>query len=99
MAAESEPPKDAVIRLHGRGMHPGRAQVAGPLCIGLPAQGRTIVSLQMPVLAKDARYYDNVPVFSGAIPRIEAGIDHLEVGGYVRIVQIAHSCGVHTSLA
>ena len=99
MTAESDPPRGAAIILHGRGIHPDWAQVAAPLRTGLPAHGWTTLSLQMPVLARDAKYYDYVPVFPEAIPRIEAGIDHLRAEGYERIVLIAHSCGVHMSMA
>jgi alpha-beta hydrolase superfamily lysophospholipase len=97
--AEAATPHGAVIILHGRGMHPDWAQVAGPLRIALPVHGWSTLSLQMPVLAKDARYYDYVPVFPEAIPRIEAGITYLQSRGYARIVLLAHSCGVHMSMA
>lgn len=91
--------KGAAIILHGRGMHPDWSQVAAPLRIGLPAHGWTTLSLQMPVLAKDATYYDYIPIFPEAIPRIEAGIRHLRTQGIERIVLIAHSCSVHMSMA
>jgi hypothetical protein len=96
--AETATARGAVIILHGRGMHPDWAQVAGPLRIGLPAHGWSTLSLQMPVLAKDAKFYDYVPVFPEAIPRIEAGIGYLRSLGYERIVLLAHSCGVHMSM-
>jgi hypothetical protein len=97
--AEAGTPHGAVIILHGRGMHPDWAQVAGPLRIALPSHGWSTLSLQMPVLAKDATFYDYVPVFPEAIPRIEAGIAFLQSRGYERIVLLAHSCGVHMSMA
>lgn len=97
--AETATPHGAVIILHGRGMHPDWAQVAGPLRIALPAHGWSTLSLQMPVLPKDATYYDYEPVFPEAIPRINAGIGYLESRGYKRIVLLAHSCGVHMSMA
>lgn len=99
MVAENKPPRGAVIILHGRGMHPDWAQVVRPLRIGLPAHGWTTLSLQMPVLDKEASYYDYETVFHEAIPRIEAGIDHLQAEGYEHIVLLAHSCGVHMSMA
>jgi pimeloyl-ACP methyl ester carboxylesterase len=97
--AETTDSRGAVIILHGRGMHPDWAQVAGPLRIALPAHGWSTLSLQMPVLAKDAKYYDYVPIFPEAIPRIDAGIAFLQSRGYTRIVLLAHSCGVHMSMA
>jgi len=97
--AVTEPVQGAAIILHGRGMHPDWTQVASPLRIGLPEQGWSTLSLQMPVLAKDASYYDYEPVFPEATPRINAGISYLREQGVRRIVLIAHSCGVHMSMA
>ncbi len=96
--AETVTPRGAVIILHGRGMHPDWAQVAGPLRVALPAHGWSTLSLQMPVLPKDASYYDYEAVFPEAVPRIEAGIDDLLSRGYSRVVLLAHSCGVHMSM-
>ena len=98
MEAGTGPPRGAAIILHGRGMHPDWSQVAAPLRTGLPAHGWSTLSLQMPVLAKDAKYYDYLPVFPAAVPRIEAGIRHLRQQGIERIVLLAHSCSVHMSM-
>jgi len=99
MQADAGPHHGAAIILHGRGMHPDWTQVAAPLRTGLPSHGWSTLSLQMPVLAKDARYYDYLPVFPAAVPRIEAGIRYLREQGAKRIVLIAHSCSVHMSMA
>jgi len=93
------PEKGAAIILHGRGTHPDWDQVANPLRTALPEHGWSTLSLQMPVLAKDATFYDYVPIFPEAIPRIEAGIRYLRKQGTHRIALIAHSCGVHMSMA
>ena len=95
----TQPAQGAAIILHGRGMHPDWAQVAGPLRIALPEQGWSTLSLQMPVLAKDASFYDYETVFPEAAPRISAAIAYLREQGLERIVLIAHSCGVHMSMA
>ena len=97
--AASKPVHGAAIILHGRGMHPDWAQVTGPLRIELPEHGWSTLSLQMPVLGKDATFYDYEEIFPEAIPRITAGIHYLQQQGYERIVLIAHSCGVHMSMA
>jgi hypothetical protein len=97
--AVTTPVQGAAIILHGRGMHPDWTQVAGPLRIGLPEQGWSTLSLQMPVLTKDASFYDYEPVFPEATPRINAGISYLRELGVRRIVLIAHSCSVHMSMA
>lgn len=99
MEAESEPARGAVLLLHGRGFHPDWKEVVNPLRTALPAHGWHTLSLQMPVLEKDAKYYDYVPVFPAALPRIDAGLDYLEEAGIENVVLVAHSCGVHMSMA
>ena len=61
---EADDSTAAVIILHGRGFHPDWADTVNPLRVGLVERGYDTLSLQMPVLEKDARYYDYVPVFS-----------------------------------
>jgi len=97
--AETEPERGAAIILHGRGMHPDWEQVAGPLRKALPAHGWSTLSVQMPVLDKDASYYDYVEIMPEAPPRIEAALAYLRNLGTDRIILIAHSCGVHMSMA
>ena len=97
--AETTPAQGGAIILHGRGTHPDWPQVAGPLRTALPTHGWATLSLQMPVLEKDASYYEYLPIFPEAIPRIEAGIRYLQDQGIKRIALIAHSCGVHMSMA
>lgn len=97
--SESQPARGAVIILHGRGTHPDWEQVAHPLRTGLPAYGWDTLSLQMPVLEKTAKYYDYLPLLKEAAPRIDAGINLLREMGHRHIVLIAHSCGVHMSMA
>ena len=88
----------AVMILHGRGFHPDWADTVNPLRVGLVDRGYSTLSLQMPVLAKDVKYYDYVPIFPYAHARIEAGIRFLRDQGYSRVVLIAHSCGVHMAM-
>ena len=97
--AESEPEHGAAIILHGRGMHPDWAQVANPLRVELPVRGWSTLSLQMPVLEKDASFYDYEDIFPEAIPRITAAIRYLQAQGSKHLTLIAHSCGVHMSMA
>lgn len=91
-------PRGAAIILHGRGMHPDWANVVAPLRTGLPASGWHTLSLQMPVLEKDAKYNDYVPLFAEAAPRIDAAIAYLQETGVRHIVLIAHSCGAHMAM-
>ena len=89
----------AAIILHGRGFHPNWADVVLPLRVGLTEYGWNTLSMQMPVLEKEAKFYDYVPIFSEAGPRIDAGIEYLrarlEGQDKTKIVLIAHSCSVH----
>ena len=49
----------------------------------------------MPVLGKSAKYYDYVPIFPAAYPRIRAGIRYLRERGADPVVLAAHSCSAH----
>jgi dienelactone hydrolase len=95
MQADTEAPKGGAIIIHGRGYHPNWQQVAYPLRTGLPQHGWHTLSIQAPVLDKAAKYYDYVPIFAEAGPRIEAAIRHFRAQGVERVVLIAHSCGAH----
>ena len=97
--SEEIPAQGAAIILHGRGFHPDWPEVVRPLRTVLPEHGWNTLSLQMPVLEKDATYYDYVPIFPAAFPRIAAGIAFLREHGISRIVIIAHSCSVHMTMA
>jgi hypothetical protein len=96
--AMEEPVKGNVIIMHGRGYHPDWAEVANPLRVGLAEQGWNTLSLQMPVLEKDAKYFDYVPIFEEAIPRIDAGLAYLAEQNDLPVVMIAHSCGAHMAM-
>ncbi len=91
--------KGAVILLHGRGYHPNWQDVIYPLRTGLAEVGWRTLSVQMPVLKKDAKYYDYVPLFPQSFPRIEAAIEHLKNAGVNNIVLLAHSCGAHMAMS
>jgi pimeloyl-ACP methyl ester carboxylesterase len=95
---ESDNPRGAAIILHGRGLHPEWEQVIKPLRSQLPELGWHTLSLQMPVLQKDAKYFDYVHTFTEANPRVNAAIAHLRAQGFERIVIIAHSCGAHMAM-
>ncbi len=97
--AEAEQPKGAVLILHGRGYHPVWPAVVQPLRARLPEQGWTSLSLQMPVLHKEAKYYDYAPIFPEARGRIAAGVRYLRDKGYENMVILAHSCGVHMAMS
>lgn len=95
---EADESRAAVVILHGRGFHPDWADTVNPLRVGLVEHGYSTLSLQMPVLEKDTKYYDYVPIFHYAHARIEAGIQFLRDGGHKKIILLAHSCGVHMAM-
>lgn len=99
MSAQTGASGKAALILHGRGYHPDWEQVTRPLRTGLTSFGWNTLSLQMPVLGKEAKYYDYVPILPEAFPRIEAGIRYLKAQGNKTIVLISHSCGVHMAMA
>lgn len=96
---ETDEAKGAAIILHGRGLHPNWPQVTAPLRSGLIEHGWHTLSIQLPVLAKDAKYYDYVPILPESFPRIQAAINYLRQQDVEKIALIAHSCGVHMSMA
>ena len=95
---EADEPVGAALILHGRGYHPDWQDVVNPLRVGLAEQGWNTLSIQLPVLDKAAKFYDYVPIFDEALPRIDAAIDFLRAQGNQKIILIAHSCGAHMAM-
>lgn len=85
----------AVILLHGRGAHPDWPEVIQPLRSQLPGKGWATLSLQMPVLASEAKDKDYVPLFNEVPVRIQAGLDYLSQNNINNIVLIGHSLGAN----
>ncbi len=98
MESDADEVKGGAIILHGRGLHPNWETVVQPLRTALPQAGWHTLAVQMPVLHKQAKYYDYVPLFPEALQRIEAAIAYLEGQGVENIVLIAHSCGAHMAM-
>ena len=95
---EADDNDTAVLILHGRGFHPDWADAVNPLRVGLVEHGYSTLSLQMPVLEKEAKYYDYIPIFGYAHARIEAGLRYLRAAGHRRVILLSHSCGVHMAM-
>jgi pimeloyl-ACP methyl ester carboxylesterase len=85
-------PGVAVLLVHGKGMHPDWA-LNGALRTGLNDLGYTTLSLQMPVLAADAKTEDYDALFPEAVARIAAGVTDLKARGFQRIALVSHSLG------
>ncbi len=91
--SDSDKSKGGAIILHSRGLHANWELVVKPIRVGLAEKGWDSLSVQMPVKDKNAKYYDYVPIFPYAMPRINAAIDFLKKQGVKKIVIIAHACG------
>ena len=92
---ELENAKGAVILLHGSGVHPNWPDVIQPLRSELPAYGWATLSIQMPILANDAKYAEYAPLIKEVPERINAAIDYLNSKFYQNIIIIAHSLGTN----
>ena len=99
MEAEADQPKGGIILLHSRGYHANWDTVVKPLRVGLAEKGWSTLSVQMPVLGKDAKYYDYVPIFPHSHARIDAAINFYKARGIDNIVLVAHGCGAHMSMS
>ena len=99
MEADADKPKGGVIVLHSRGYHANWESVIKPIRVGMADKGWHSLSVQMPVLDKQATYYNYVPIFPYAHERIVAAIEFYEQRGIDNIVLIAHGCGAHMAMS
>ena len=99
MEPDTDAPKGGVIILHSRGYHANWASVIKPLRVGMADKGWHSLSVQMPVLDKNATYYDYVPIFPYAHERIKAAIEFYKQRGVDNIILISHGCGAHMSMS
>ena len=93
---ESEDKTDTgIIFLHTRGENPNESKTIKPLRIDMAENGYHTLSVQMPVLEKNATYYDYVPLLPHSHPRIKAAIDFYKKMNIKNIIFVAHGCGGH----
>jgi hypothetical protein len=95
LAIVTEPqsvPRGSVILVHGQGVQPDYG-VIGALRSGLADVGYETLSVQMPVLAADARREDYAATFPAAGKRIGAAIAYLRRRGASKIAIVSHSMG------
>jgi pimeloyl-ACP methyl ester carboxylesterase len=85
-------PDKALIIIHGLGIHPDWGMI-GTLRNDLADRGYTTLSIQMPVLANEAKSEDYPPTFPEAAERIGAAVDFLKAKGYKQIAIVSHSMG------
>ena len=83
----------AVIVMHGTGIHPDWQQVVQPLRVGLTEHHWNTLSIQMPILANEAKNEEYASLYDEVAPRINAAIKYLKNSGAKDIVLIGHSQG------
>ena len=86
----------AAIVVHGMGIHPDWGMV-GILRTELSDRGFTTLSIQMPILAADARGEAYPPTFPEAAERIAEAVEFLKAKGYRQIAIVSHSMGSRMS--
>jgi len=90
------PASAAVITVHGSGVHPDWALI-GVLRSQLADQGYATLSVQMPVLAADAKADAYLPLFPDAAERLHAAVAFLKAKGHRKIAIASHSLGARMS--
>lgn len=86
----------AAIVVHGLGIHPDWGMI-GTLRTELADRGFTTLSIQMPILAADARGDQYPPTFPEAAERIGEAVAFLKAKGYKHIAIVSHSMGARMS--
>lgn len=87
------PGSKGMIVMHGTGFHPDWEQVVQPVRVEMTSHGWHTLSIQMPLLKKEAAYEDYVPLYPEVPARIDAAIEYLRQQGVQTIVIVAHSQG------
>lgn len=98
LAIYTEAPKAkmGVIVVHGMGIHPDWGMV-GTLRSQLADMGYTTLSIQMPILAVDAKAEAYPKTFPEAAERLQLAADYLKARGYRKIAIVSHSMGSRMS--
>ena len=84
--------KVGVVVVHGVGIHPDWNMI-GTLRTQLAEYGYTTLSVQMPVLANDAKAEAYDHLFPEAAERIGVAVEFLQAKGYKKIAIVSHSMG------
>lgn len=86
----------AAIVVHGMGIHPDWGLV-GTLRTELADRGFATLSIQMPVLAADAKSDAYPPTFPEAAERMAEAVAFLKAKGYQQLAIVSHSLGSRMS--
>ena len=97
MIDNEQTPKQALIVLHGIGIHPDWPQVINPIRVQMAEKGWSTLSIQLPILDNEAEGSAYAPLIAEAAPRIQAAVDSLRKAGNNKIVIVAHSMGTRMS--
>ncbi|MBI2296597.1 MAG: DUF3530 family protein [Betaproteobacteria bacterium] len=81
-----------VIVVHGLGVHPDWGLI-NPLRSRLAEQGYATLSVQMPVMAAEARADQYPPLFPEAAERLSAAVAFLRGKGLRKVAIVSHSLG------
>ena len=90
--APAKPSGPAVVVVHGLGVHPDWGLI-NALRSQLADQGYSTLSIQMPVLAADARAEQYAPLYPEAAERIAAAARFLRDKGHPKVAVVSHSLG------
>lgn len=82
----------ALVVVHGLGIHPDWNMI-GTLRNQLAEQGYPTLSIQMPVLANEAKSEAYQPLFAEAAERIAVAVDFLHAKGFKKVAIVSHSMG------
>lgn len=88
--------KAAVLIVHGMGVNPDWG-LTGVLRSRLPDIGYSTLSIQMPVLASNAKGAAYSVTFPEAVQRLRLAVDFLKAKGYTNIALVTHSLGSRMS--
>src|SRR5262245_35928081 len=81
-----------LVIVHGIGVHPDHGLI-GTLRSALADHGYTTLSVQMPVLAGEARPEEYPATFGEAGERLKSAVEFLHAKGYKKIAIVSHSMG------
>ena len=90
--APAKPGGPAVVVVHGLGVHPDW-NLVNALRSQLADQGYATLSIQMPVLAADAKAEQYSPLYPEAAERIGAAARFLRDKGHPKLAVVSHSLG------
>lgn len=95
---EAKDAKLGIVVIHGIGIHPDWNMVS-TLRAQLAEYDFTTLSIQMPVLANDAKSKEYLALFPDAEERIAIAVAYLKARGYNKIAIVSHSLGSAMSRA